>query len=152
MKNLKIILVSLVLFVAFEDSNSADPPEKSTTVVNWPYGAYAPCGNNGAGEWVWGTLAIRITRIVKDKGMHETYIPLGGDLAGVDSGENFRAVGAATNTYNSSGDGGNGTEVWINHYIGDMGTKLKVYHKIHWTVNANGVPTINFDHSVEDCK
>ena len=153
MKNLKFIPVLLVLFVAFVASNSfADKPVKSTRIETWGYGAWAPCGNGGAGEMIWGELDIRITEIYKDKGYHGTYVPLNGDIIGQDSGEIFKAVGAATNSYNFSGDGSNGSEVWINHYIGNMGTKLKVYHKVFWTVNANGDLIVNFDHSIVDCK
>ena len=153
MKNLKFIPVFLVLFVALVASNSfADNPTKPIDIVTWGYGAYAPCGNNGSGEMIWGDLTIRIIRIIRDEGVHETYVPLGGDVVGQDSGEIFRAVGAANNAFSFSGDGGSGSQVWINHYIGDMGTKLKVYHKIHFTLNAHGETTAVFDHSVVDCK
>jgi len=59
MKSLKILPICLAQFVPFIASDSfADPPEKLITIVTWGYGAYAPCGNDGAGEMIWGDLTI----------------------------------------------------------------------------------------------
>ena len=153
MRNFKFIPILLILFAAFVASDtSADKPVKQVWIENIPWWFNSPCGNDGNGEVVSGSITLKNIRIWKDTGWSGITIPVGEDLVGEDSGEVFRALAAAPGHYNSNGDGANWSINFINHYHGDLGTNVKVFTKLHYTINANGETTVAWNHSSTDCK
>jgi hypothetical protein len=118
-----------------------------------------PCANGGAGEDVSGTVRIHTLVTVTANGNHRslnahTQIQ-GGSLVGEVTGDRYRFSGSTheTGTLSLLNDQHVDTFVSNTRLIGPgPGNNLLIHIVEHFTSNANGDITVNFDRLRAECK
>lgn len=131
-----LMVCNQTLAQSFTDKNEID------------YSAWISCANDGAGEWVTGTLVMHNLYHLNKDGIVTKFQshPSATDFVGMDTGMKYEGNGVTQNMFDSN-PLGNGaiTYTFINryHFVG-QGIQFYIKETSHYTINANGEMTADF--------
>lgn len=161
MNRSRSLTLAAVLFVLAFALFSAPRPAFAEVTAHeeflWELDLFVPCANNGAGEVVRfsGPLHVLFTTTLDNNGGYHatTHLqPMGIGGYGLTTGTRYRATGVTRETFNAS-VGSNYTFVNNFRMVGQRpGNDWIVQWRTHYTVNANGTLTANFDNFTADCR
>lgn len=122
-------------------------------VWNWEH--YIPCLNDGAGEWVIGTINMITIVYINDDGeviLRHTQ-PTKSSMIGEETGMIYQVGGATLRMLDKNTLNGATTYKWVNRYrLVGKGVQFYIKRTIHTTVNANGDITSEVDNYSSECK
>lgn len=149
-----MFVFSLLLVFSIVAVNQADAQSVSSK-AEMAWGVDVPCANDGAGEWVSGTLVLHTVIHSNKRGIVTKvhYQPQSSSLTGQITGMVFKANGVTQTMYSNLLGGGAYTYTFINRYhIVGNGIQFYVKQTVHYTVNANGILTADVDNFSVECK
>jgi hypothetical protein len=135
-------------------------PAKAAITVNQSIpillSVFIPCAAGGAGEVVdlSGNLHVLITETINGNNVSGVFQPQGIGGTGETTGLSYQATGLTRTSFATSLQNGQANSTFINRFdiIGQgTGNNFTVHETAHFTFNANGTVTVNFDNFIFEC-